>query len=713
MTTAVSKLPLPQTPGTDHPQDAARMLKTLLASVDGMVYRRRLDSDWTMEFVSSGCVRVTGHHPGDLLFNNRVTYGELVIAEDRMWVREAITCAVSEDRPFDLEYRIVHSDGSTRWVWERGTAVADELGRPIALEGLVQDITTRKSAEHALREAERRYHGLFDNAIEGIFRTTVEGHFLDANPALAHIYGFDSPQELMASLRDIGNELYVEKLRRAEFMHIMRARGSVTGFESQVYRKNGDIIWISENARAIFAQDGTPAGYEGTVEDITERRLYQVRIEHQANYDTLTGLANRSLLQDRLQQALLTAASSGRRVAVAFVDLDRFKFINDSLGHHVGDELLKAVAARLKSCVRECDTVARLGGDEFVLLINGHTGPEYVRQLMDKMLTAVAQPWVIEQGEFLVSCSIGVALHPDDGAEALTLLKHADSAMYRAKDNGRNNFQFFTRELNALLSEQLELETHLRRALERNQFVLRYQPRVNLATGQIVGAEALLRWRIPQKGTIAPMRFIGLAEETGLIVPIGKWVLQTACAQNKAWQDAGLPPIVVSVNVSPRQFRHENLVQAVAQVLQSTGLEPRFLELELTESMVMHDAPQLVAMLDELKELGVKIAVDDFGTGYSSLSYLKRFPVDRLKVDRSFVENMTTEADDATIVRTIIALGHNLGLKVVAEGVETAQQARALRAYQCDEAQGFLFARAVSARVLPGLITRSIPGRRA
>ena len=687
-------------PAPDMALDNARMLKTLLANVDGMVYRRRLDSEWTMEFVSQGCLRVTGYQAGDILLNKHVAYDDLTLPDDRLWVREAIRCAIAEFRSFDLEYRIVHADGSTRWVWERGTGVIDVEGRPIALEGLIQDITKRKNAETALREAERRYHGLFDNAIEGIFRTTVEGNYLDANPALAHIYGFDSPQELMLSLCDIGRQLYVDPQRREEFMRMVKARGSVTGFESQVYRKNGDIIWISENARLVLGEDGRPLGYEGTVEDITERRLYQARIERQANYDTLTGLANRSLLQDRLEQALLTATSFGTRIAVAFVDLDRFKYINDSLGHHVGDELLKEVAARVQSCVRECDTVARLGGDEFVLLINGHSGPESVRSIMESMLAAVSQPWTIEQGEFHVSCSIGVALHPEDGEDARTLLKHADSAMYRAKDSGRNNFQFFTRELNTLMTERLEMESHLRRALERNQFVLCYQPRVDLQDGQIVGAEALLRWRIPNRGTIAPQRFIALAEETGLIVPIGKWVLKTACAQNKAWQDEGLPPIVVSVNVSPRQFRQENIVQTVAEVLEETGLEPRYLELELTESMVMHDAPQLVAMLDELKNLGVQIAVDDFGTGYSSLSYLKRFPVDRLKIDRSFVEHIATDVDDATIVRTIIALGHNLGLKVVAEGVESDEQLGFLRSNRCDEAQGFLMGRPVSSRHL-------------
>ena len=683
------------------------MLKTLLANVDGMVYRRRLDSCWTMEFVSQGCQRATGYPATDILFNQRIAYDDLILADDRLWVREAIRCAIAEFRSFDLEYRIAHADGSTRWVWERGTGVIDAEGRPVAVEGLIQDITKRKDAETALREAERRYHGLFDNAIEGIFRTTVEGNYLDANPALAHIYGFDSPQELMASLRDISRQLYVDPTRREQFMRIVKARGSVTGFESQVYRKNGSIIWISENARLVLAEDGRPIAYEGTVEDITERRLYQTRIERQANYDTLTGLANRWLLQDRLEQALLTAHPFGTRIAVAFVDLDRFKYINDSLGHHVGDELLKEVASRIQACVRDCDTLARRGGDEFVLLINGHSGPESVRQLMERLLVAVSQPWTIDQGEFHVSCSIGVALNPEDGEDARTLLKHADSAMYRAKDSGRNNFQFFTRELNTLVTERLEMDGQLRRALDRKQFVLAYQPRVNLDGGRIVAAEALLRWRIPSRGTIAPQKFIGLAEETGLIVPIGKWVLQTACAQNKAWQDEGLPPIVVSVNVSARQFRQENIVQTVAEVLHDTGLEARYLELELTESMVMHDAAKLVAMLDELKDLGVQISVDDFGTGYSSLSYLKRFPVDRLKIDRSFVEHIATDPDDATIVRTIIALGHNLGLKVVAEGVESEEQLRFLRSNLCDEAQGYLMGRPVSARHLRRIFTRS------
>ena len=689
--------------------DTARMLKTLLGNLDGMVYRCRDDAHCTMEFISDGCRRLTGYNVDDLLHNRRLSYKALTHPDDRERVRREIHEGLQLSGRFDCEYRIRHADGEFRWVWETGTGIFGDDGGLIAVEGIVQDITARKQSSQALREAERRYYNLFENAIEGIFRTTLDGQYLDANPALARIYGFESASALIASLKDIGKQLYVEPSRREEFIALVRGRGSVSGFESQIYRRNGDIIWISENARAVYDDDGRVVCYEGTVEDITERKLYQARIEQQANYDTLTGLANRSLLHDRLQTAIRSAAAYGTRLAVVFVDLDRFKFINDSLGHHVGDELLRAMAERLKASVRESDTVARLGGDEFVLLINGHGEPDAVAIVLERMLSDISQPWTIPQGDFNVTCSIGVALYPDDGDNAQTLLKHADSAMYRAKERGRNNFQFFTAELNALIRERFELENKLRRALEREQFALEYQPRIDMQTGRIIGVEALLRWYIDGEAVAAPSKFVPVAEEIGLIVPIGKWVLHSACAQNKAWQDAGLPPVMMSVNVSARQFRQDHFIQTIAEILRSTGLEPRYLEIELTESAVMHDAEQFIAMLAQLKQLGVSIAVDDFGTGYSSLSYLKRFPVDRLKVDRSFVLDIATDVDDAAIVRAIIALGHNLGLKVVAEGVETREQLEFLRANHCDELQGYYFSRPMPAEELARHIQRALP----
>jgi diguanylate cyclase (GGDEF)-like protein/PAS domain S-box-containing protein len=686
--------------------DSERVLATLLGNLEGMVYRCRDDANWTMEFVSDGCQRVTGYAPAELVLNGRVSYEEITHPEDRARVRAAIQAAIAERRRFDVEYRIRHADGSVRWVWERGIAVRDTADRVVALEGIVEDVTARTESELALREAERRYRGLFDNAIEGIFRTTLEGRYLDANPALARIYGFTTPAELIETWRDIRAQLYVDPTRREEFMRIVKARGSISGFESQVYRKNGDVIWISENARAVFNESGHVLYYEGTVEDITERHLYQARIEQQANYDTLTGLANRSLLNDRLEQAILTAASYGARLAVVFIDLDRFKYINDSLGHDVGDRLLQGMAERFKSCVREFDTVARLGGDEFVLLLNGQSGPDSVATVLERVLEAVVQPWRHGARDFELTCSVGVALYPDDGNDAAALLKHADSAMYRAKEQGRNNFQFFTDDLNLLMKERFELENNLRRALERGEFELHYQPRVDLKTNRVVACEALIRWRLTGGESISPARFIPVAEETGLIGPIGEWVLRTACAQNKRWQDAGLPPCVVSVNVSPRQFHRDDFKDTLQDVLRDTGLDPAYLELELTENMVMHDGEQMIETLRSIKRLGVHIAVDDFGTGYSSLSYLKRFPVDRLKIDGSFVRDIAADTDDAAIVRTIIALGHNLGLKVLAEGVETEAQLAFLTSNDCDEMQGYHFSKPVSAWRMRKLLVR-------
>lgn len=691
--------------------DTGRMLRTLLGNLNGMVYRAREDGEWTLDFVSEGCRALTGYDTTDFLFNKRVSYQSLVHPEDRNRVREEVRGGLTSHQRFDCEYRIFHANGGIRWVWERGTGVFDIQGRLVAIEGIIQDVTERKESSQALREAERRYYQLFENALEGIFRTTLEGKYLDANPALAHIFGFESPADLIQSRQDIRNELYVNPVRREEFMRLVRDNGSVSSFESRIYKKDGEVIWISENARAVYDDAGELICYEGTVEDITERKVYQARIEQQANYDTLTGLANRSLLNDRLRQAILTAERFGTRLAVVFVDLDRFKYINDSLGHHVGDELLRAMAERLKASVRESDTVARLGGDEFVLLINGQGKPESVAIVLERMLSDISQPWTIPQGDFNVTCSMGVALYPDDGKSAQALLKHADAAMYRAKDKGRNNFQFFTAELNELITERLELENKLRHALERDQFTLHYQPRVDMHSRRIIGAEALLRWHSDQE-SVSPQRFIPVAEEIGLIVPIGRWVLREACAQNKAWQDAGLPSFVLSINVSVRQFQQDDIVQTIADVLRDTGLAARYLEIELTESTVMHDADHVIAMLNALKEIGVQISVDDFGTGYSSLSYLKRLPVDRLKVDRSFVQDIATDVDDAIIVRTVIALGHNLGLKVVAEGVETEQQLEFLRVNQCDELQGYYFGKPMPAAEFAAVLSRNEPLRK-
>jgi diguanylate cyclase (GGDEF)-like protein/PAS domain S-box-containing protein len=685
-------------------RDAVRMLRALLGNIDGMVYRCLHDEAWTMEFVSDGVVRVTGYEAADLLFNQRINYQTLTLPEDRGRVREEISAALAQQRRFDVQYRIRHADGSIRWVWERGIGLAGEDGGVRALEGVVQDITERELTLQALRAAEQRYHSLFENAIEGMFRTTPDGQYLDANPALARIYGFETPQELMHSLRDIRRQLYVSPARREEFMQAIRVRGLVAEFESQVYRRDGSIIWISENARAVLDEDGQVSHYDGTVEDVSERKSYQARIEQQANYDALTGLANRVLLNDRLRQGIHAATTFNAKLAVLFVDLDHFKYINDSLGHQAGDGLLKVMAERLRSCVRDGDTVARLGGDEFVLICNGQTSAQEVQRLAERVLEVIAEPWSHELGEFHVTSSLGVALYPADGEDAPTLLKNADAAMYRAKDSGRNTLQFFTPALNAHLTERLEMERGLRRALEKNQLLLHYQPRVDLGTGAIVGAEALVRWLTPGEPLIAPARFIPLAEETGLIVEIGRFVLRSACIQNVRWQAQGLPPIVVSVNVSPRQFRHDNFVETVAATLRDTGLEPQYLELEITEGMVMNDAPRLIQMLGELRAMGVQISVDDFGTGYSSLSYLKRFPLHRLKVDRSFIADVTTRSDDAAIVHTIITLGHNLGLKVIAEGVESAEQLEFLRRNGCDEMQGYYFSPPVGADKLATLL---------
>ena len=463
------------------------------------------------------------------------------------------------------------------------------------------------------------------------------------------------------------------------------------------YDINGRERFIVFNAAPIRSGRGELLGVVETFKDITQRKRYEEQLAYQANHDGLTGLPNRNLLTDRIRQALLISQRNRQQVAVFVLDLDNFKLINDTLGHDGGDLLLTMVAERVTACVRAGDTVARLGGDELVLIVSDHNLADTAPSIAVKITESVAQPLRVNGQEVVVTVSIGISISPKDGDDVQTLIKNAEVAMYRAKEQGKNTFSFYIGEMNALSQARLTMEKHLRRALERCELTLHYQPKVSLVSGAITGMEALLRWHSPELGPVAPDVFIPLAEETGLIVPIGAWVLRSACAQNKAWQDARLPLLPVAVNLSPRQFRQQNIASLIGECLRETGLDPCFLELEITEGMVMQDVERVTSVLDQLKRLGVSLAMDDFGTGYSSLCYIKRFPFDKLKIDKSFIKEITSDPHNAAIAKAVIAMAHSLQMKVIAEGVETQGQLNYLRRQGCDEMQGFYFSRPIPA----------------
>ncbi len=564
-----------------------------------------------------------------------------------------------------------------------------------ALEPVHRLLAEYEEANHFLAEAEESYRGLFENALIGIFRLNPEGEPLLVNPAMASICGYESPEEMLAAIFNFGELIFVDSNRWSDFVGPLQAGGVHSGFEAEICDRRGERKWIELNVRPTFDGDKT-LYYEGTAEDITERKRSEDRIRLLAYYDRVTGLPRRSLFEERLSEALSVACWNSQRVALLLLELDRFKMLNDSLGKEFGDGLLKEVAERIRTAVGEEATVARLGGAEFGIILPDVKAAREVEQFAAEVVAGVAGKFSLLGHSLNISCTMGISIYPIHGRDGQMLLERADVAMVSARETGTNGFQLFTEEMNNGIRERLRLENDLRLALDRDELYLVYQPQVDIRTGDVSGLEALLRWRHPAMGIVPPGEFIGIAESSGLIVPIGEWVLRTACTQAKKWQQDGLRPVPIAVNVSAIQFRQQGFCELVRCILEQTGLDPKYLELELTEGLLLTNLDVMLILVKELRAMGVKLAIDDFGTGYSSLGYLRQFKVNRLKIDRSFVSDVSVNADDAAITSAIINMAKALNLEVLAEGVENVEQLDFLRGQNCYEIQGYYFSKPVA-----------------
>jgi diguanylate cyclase (GGDEF)-like protein/PAS domain S-box-containing protein len=573
-----------------------------------------------------------------------------------------------------------------------------------------RDLLERRVLERteALQVSEGRLASLLSLSADWIWEQDADLRFTYISDGVIPAAGF-AAAELIGKRRMSGTNFEAPAEEVAAYEACIAERRAFRDFSYRFTRPDGVHRYLRISGEPVFDAAGRFNGYRGVGRDVTQAMLAEQKVHELARYDSLTGLPNRNMFLGELERATLRARRSGEPFALCFIDLDRFKTINDTLGHDGGDELLQSMAARLRRTVRESDLVARLGGDEFVVLLEGGAGAADVSAIAQALKRAIGEPMAIHGRTFLVTGSIGIGLYPADGEDAATLLKHADAAMYLAKEKGKNNVQFYTAELADQAARQFEIESALRLALVRHEFVLHYQPKVDVKGGRLLGMEALVRWAHPTRGMVSPADFIPLAEERGLIVPIGRWVIQAACRQIRDWRDAGLAVPAVAVNLSARQFADEALIDDIERAMKENGVVAADLEVELTESVLMVDPDRANTVLQRLHAMGVRIAIDDFGTGYSSLSYLKRFPAQTVKIDRSFIRGLPDDGDDIAITQAVIAMAHSLGLTVIAEGVENDAQLAALRRLGCDEAQGYLLGRPMAAADLARRLERRAP----
>lgn len=634
-----------------------------------------------------------------------MTLGNLRLPEDQLTVPYFLQWA---PKGLQSELRHVCKDGSVFPI-DISAQGATSNGNPIIVS-IIRDITKRKNAEAAVWLEKERAQVTLKSIGDAVITTDVRANVQYLNPVAESLTGWTNSEAIGQPLEKVFH-IVNEETGKTVQNPIVRClqEGCIVGLANHtvLINKTGSTIAIEDSAAPI--RDRTDAILGGVLvfHDVSYKRNMMKELEHHAHHDALTGLPNRLNFNECLNKALARAKRKQGMLAVMFLDLDRFKLINDTMGHNLGDLLLKDIAERIRQTLREGDTIARQGGDEFLVLLPEIKDEQEVVSVTERILGVFSQPLMLDGNEVYMSTSIGIALYPTDGSDLETLVKHADTAMYYAKEQGRNNYQFFTAGLNIKANDRLSTENNLRKALARGEFILHYQPQVDIESGCIVGLEALIRWNSVEQGIVPPFSFIPIAEETGLIVPIGEWVLRTACAQNKAWQKQGYPSLRMAVNISARQFQEPKFIKLVAEVLKETGLDPQWLELEITESIAMKNGDASVEMLNRFKNLGVRISIDDFGTGFSSLNYLTRMPIDTLKIDQSFIQEISLGENGEQVVSAIIQLAKNLHLKVIAEGVETKTQRTFLKDKQCDEMQGFLFSKAVTPEEVEKLFEQS------